>query len=113
MTAINNSCQFHGRDDEDAPAHINVQLANTPLTSNVYVGTSLVDMYATCGSVNDARLSFIRIVNPHVAAYTVVRSTNLYTTNVYIHPRPILTRYVQLSSTSHVHLIKHFTPSSS
>ncbi|KAJ0589389.1 putative retrotransposon gag domain-containing protein [Helianthus annuus] len=23
MTAINNSCQFHGRDDEDAPAHIN------------------------------------------------------------------------------------------
>ncbi|XP_022031179.1 uncharacterized protein LOC110932126 [Helianthus annuus] len=23
MTAITNSCQFHGRDDEDAPAHIN------------------------------------------------------------------------------------------
>ena len=22
MTAINNTCQFHGRDDEDAPAHI-------------------------------------------------------------------------------------------
>ncbi|KAJ0537766.1 putative tetratricopeptide-like helical domain superfamily [Helianthus annuus] len=63
---------------------LHVQLTKTPLTSNVYVGTSLVDMYATCGSVNDARLSFIRIVNPNVAAYTVVRSTNLYTTNVFI-----------------------------
>ena len=31
MTAINNSCQFHGRDDEDAPAHINrlTRLCNT------------------------------------------------------------------------------------
>ncbi|XP_022004199.1 uncharacterized protein LOC110901708 [Helianthus annuus] len=31
MTAITNSCQFHGRDDEDAPAHINriTRLCNT------------------------------------------------------------------------------------
>ncbi|KAF5772269.1 putative tetratricopeptide-like helical domain superfamily [Helianthus annuus] len=51
---------------------LHAQLAKTPLTWNVYVGTSLVDMYSKCGSVNDARLSFISIVNPNVAAYTAL-----------------------------------------
>ncbi|KAL8217867.1 hypothetical protein R6Q57_021240 [Mikania cordata] len=51
---------------------LHAQLAKTPLTSNVYVGTSLVDMYSKCGSVTDAQLSFISIVNPNVAAYTAL-----------------------------------------
>ncbi|KAK1415208.1 hypothetical protein QVD17_30981 [Tagetes erecta] len=51
---------------------LHAQLVKTPLTSNVYVGTSLVDMYSKCGSVIDARLSFISIVNPNVAAYTAL-----------------------------------------
>ncbi|KAF9587272.1 hypothetical protein IFM89_039519 [Coptis chinensis] len=38
--------------------------------SNVYVGTSLVDMYAKCGSISDAKTSFVNISSPNVAAWT-------------------------------------------
>ncbi|KAI3504006.1 hypothetical protein L1887_32550 [Cichorium endivia] len=51
---------------------LHAQLAKTPLASNVYVGTSLVDMYSKCGSINDARSSFLSIVNPNVAAWTAL-----------------------------------------
>lgn len=51
---------------------LHAQLAKTPLMSNVYVGTSLVDMYSKCGSLVDAQSSFISIVNPNVAAYTAL-----------------------------------------
>ncbi|KAI7734643.1 hypothetical protein M8C21_026331, partial [Ambrosia artemisiifolia] len=51
---------------------LHAHLAKTPLISDVYVGTSLVDMYSKCGSVTDARLSFISIANPNVAAYTAL-----------------------------------------
>ena len=42
MTAITNSCQFHGRDDEDAPAHINRL-------------TRICSTFQLEGAVNDAR----------------------------------------------------------
>ncbi|KAI3731357.1 hypothetical protein L1987_62545 [Smallanthus sonchifolius] len=51
---------------------LHAQLVKTPLTSSFYVGTSLVDLYFKCGSVIDAELSFISIVNPNVAAYTAM-----------------------------------------
>ncbi|OVA11449.1 Pentatricopeptide repeat [Macleaya cordata] len=45
-------------------------LIKTPFESNVYVGTSLVDMYAKCGNITDARRSFTDISSPNVAAWT-------------------------------------------
>ncbi|KAL5718959.1 hypothetical protein ACHQM5_011807 [Ranunculus cassubicifolius] len=38
--------------------------------SNVYVGTSLVDMYSKCGNITDAKTSFLEISSPNVAAWT-------------------------------------------
>ncbi|XP_076932722.1 pentatricopeptide repeat-containing protein At2g22070-like [Bidens hawaiensis] len=51
---------------------LHAQVTKTPLTCNVYVGTSLVDMYSKCGRVSDAKLCFISILNPNVAAHTAL-----------------------------------------
>ncbi|KAF8379673.1 hypothetical protein HHK36_029117 [Tetracentron sinense] len=51
---------------------LHAHLIRTPFESNVYVGTSLVDMYAKCGSITDARSSFISISSPNVAAWTAL-----------------------------------------
>lgn len=51
---------------------LHAQLIKTPFASNVYVGTSLVDMYSKCGSIADARRSFICIASPNVAAWTAL-----------------------------------------
>ncbi|PON96869.1 Tetratricopeptide-like helical domain containing protein [Trema orientale] len=48
------------------------QLIKTPFESNVYVGTSLIDMYSKCGSIKDAQKSFICISSPNVAAWTAL-----------------------------------------
>ncbi|EYU19624.1 hypothetical protein MIMGU_mgv1a024903mg, partial [Erythranthe guttata] len=45
-------------------------VAKTPFSSDVYVGTSLIDMYSKCGSISDARASFSSISSPNVAAWT-------------------------------------------
>ncbi|PON50104.1 Tetratricopeptide-like helical domain containing protein [Parasponia andersonii] len=47
-------------------------LIKTPFESNVYVGTSLIDMYSKCGSIKDAQKSFICISSPNVAAWTAL-----------------------------------------
>lgn len=47
-------------------------LIKTPFESNVYVGTSLIDMYSKCGSITDAEASFICIGSPNVAAWTAL-----------------------------------------
>ncbi|KAF3432867.1 hypothetical protein FNV43_RR23969 [Rhamnella rubrinervis] len=51
---------------------LHAQLIKTPFESNVYVGTSLIDMYSKCGSIKDARTSFICISSPNVAAWTAL-----------------------------------------
>lgn len=51
---------------------IHAQLTRTPFQSNVYVGTSLVDMYAKCGSISDAQTAFDGISLPNVAAWTAL-----------------------------------------
>lgn len=51
---------------------IHAQLSKTPFESNVYVGTSLVDMYAKCGNIADAKASFLAIPSPNVASWTAL-----------------------------------------
>ncbi|KAF5731231.1 hypothetical protein HS088_TW19G00837 [Tripterygium wilfordii] len=53
-------------------------LAKTPFVSNVYVGTSLVDMYAKCGNLADAQSSFASISAPNVAAWTAFISRHAH-----------------------------------
>ncbi|KAE8726711.1 bidirectional sugar transporter SWEET3-like [Hibiscus syriacus] len=43
-----------------------------PFQSNVYVGTSLMDMYSKCGSIVDAHKSFSSISSLNVAAWTAI-----------------------------------------
>ncbi|XP_058100330.1 putative pentatricopeptide repeat-containing protein At5g59200, chloroplastic [Magnolia sinica] len=51
---------------------LHAHVTKTPFESNVYVGTSLVDMYAKCGSISDAQTSFSNISSPNVAAWTAL-----------------------------------------
>ncbi|KAG9448337.1 hypothetical protein H6P81_014465 [Aristolochia fimbriata] len=51
---------------------LHVHVLKTPFASNMYVGTSLVDMYSKCGSVYDAQTAFCNIVYPNVAAWTAL-----------------------------------------
>ncbi|KAJ0986198.1 hypothetical protein J5N97_004554 [Dioscorea zingiberensis] len=51
---------------------LHAHLSKTPFESNTYVGTSLIDMYAKCGSITDARISFKCIVSPNVASWTAL-----------------------------------------
>lgn len=51
---------------------LHTHLLKTPYKSNIYVGTSLVDMYSKCGSLNDAQKSFSSISSPNVAAWTAL-----------------------------------------
>ncbi|XP_071732617.1 pentatricopeptide repeat-containing protein At2g22070-like [Rutidosis leptorrhynchoides] len=57
---------------------LHAQSAKTPLAHNVYVGTALVDMYSKCGNIIDAKLSFIDILNPNVAAWTALINGNAH-----------------------------------
>ncbi|XP_022735366.1 pentatricopeptide repeat-containing protein At2g13600-like [Durio zibethinus] len=60
------SCQRSLQQGQLLHAH----LIKTPFESNVYVGTSLIDMYSKCGSITDAYKSFSSISSPNVAAWT-------------------------------------------
>ncbi|PKU75275.1 putative pentatricopeptide repeat-containing protein At5g59200, chloroplastic [Dendrobium catenatum] len=51
---------------------LHAQLCKSPFGSNVYCGTSLVDMYAKCGNIVDAKVSFLEIVSPNVASWTAL-----------------------------------------
>ncbi|XP_031257078.1 pentatricopeptide repeat-containing protein At2g13600-like [Pistacia vera] len=51
---------------------LHAHLVKTPFDSNVYVGTSLIDMYSKCGSLTEARASFSSISAPNVAAWTAL-----------------------------------------
>ncbi|KAM0938460.1 putative tetratricopeptide-like helical domain superfamily [Dioscorea sansibarensis] len=51
---------------------LHTHLSKTPFESNTYVGTSLVDMYAKCGSIKDARTSFNNIDSPNIASWTAL-----------------------------------------
>lgn len=51
---------------------LHADLIKTPFVSNVYVGTSLVDMYSKSGSIKDAEKSFSSINSPNVAAWTAL-----------------------------------------
>ncbi|KAL5811374.1 hypothetical protein ACOSQ4_027942 [Xanthoceras sorbifolium] len=49
---------------------LHAHLIKTPFESNVYVGTSLIDMYSKCGNITEAQASFSCISSPNVAAWT-------------------------------------------
>ncbi|XP_068666623.1 pentatricopeptide repeat-containing protein At2g13600-like, partial [Aristolochia californica] len=51
---------------------LHAHVVKTPFESNVYVGTSLIDMYSKCGSISDAQTVFLKIVYPNVAAWTAL-----------------------------------------
>ncbi|KAF8015988.1 hypothetical protein BT93_H1516 [Corymbia citriodora subsp. variegata] len=51
---------------------LQAQLLKASFESNVYVGTSLIDMYSRCGCIDDARVSFASISSPNVAAWTAL-----------------------------------------
>ncbi|PKA66682.1 Pentatricopeptide repeat-containing protein [Apostasia shenzhenica] len=51
---------------------LHAHLCKSPFEFNVYVGTSLVDMYAKCGSISDAKSSFLHISSPNVASWTAL-----------------------------------------
>lgn len=51
---------------------LHANLIKTPFQSNVYVGTSLIDMYSKCGHLIEAQRSFISISLPNVAAWTAL-----------------------------------------
>ncbi|KAK6925953.1 Pentatricopeptide repeat [Dillenia turbinata] len=51
---------------------LHAHLIKTPFESNVFVGTSLVDMYSKCGNIADAQRSFDSISTPNVAAWTAL-----------------------------------------
>lgn len=53
---------------------IHAHLIKTPFHSDVYAGTSLVDMYAKCGSIFYAQQSFDCISLPNVATWTALIS---------------------------------------
>ncbi|ONK79747.1 uncharacterized protein A4U43_C01F9660 [Asparagus officinalis] len=65
---------------------IHAQLIKTPFASNVFVGTSLVDMYAKCGSIDDSKLAFrvgervaermLGMDSMHVSVYVIL--SNIY-----------------------------------
>ncbi|KAH8937689.1 hypothetical protein BDL97_16G041200 [Sphagnum fallax] len=52
--------------------HIHVQIMQSCCESDVYVGTSLVDMYAKCGSIEDAQRVFYRMPTRDVAAWSAM-----------------------------------------
>ncbi|XP_015571110.2 pentatricopeptide repeat-containing protein At2g13600 isoform X1 [Ricinus communis] len=64
------ACSYIGSLQQGKMLHAN--LIKTPFASNVYVGTSLVDMYSKCGSIFDAKNSFSSISAPNVAAWTAL-----------------------------------------
>ncbi|XP_008791433.3 pentatricopeptide repeat-containing protein At2g13600-like [Phoenix dactylifera] len=51
---------------------LHAHLCQTPFDSNAYVGTSLVDMYAKCGNIADARTAFSLILSPNVASWSAL-----------------------------------------
>ncbi|PIN08776.1 hypothetical protein CDL12_18650 [Handroanthus impetiginosus] len=51
---------------------LHAQLAKTPFSFNVYVGTALIDMYSKCGSIADSMAAFSCISSPNVAAWTAL-----------------------------------------
>nr|DAD27639.1 TPA_asm: hypothetical protein HUJ06_029107 [Nelumbo nucifera] len=51
---------------------LHAHVIKTPFVSNVYVGTSLVDMYAKCGNISGSQTSFHNISSPNVAAWTAL-----------------------------------------
>ncbi|KAJ4950555.1 hypothetical protein NE237_027387 [Protea cynaroides] len=53
---------------------LHAQVIKTPFVSNIYVGTSLLDMYAKCGSMTDARNAFLNISSPNVTSWTALIS---------------------------------------
>ncbi|XBI45684.1 hypothetical protein VPH35_110125 [Triticum aestivum] len=48
---------------------IHAQVAKDGYDQNVYVGSALIDMYAKCGNMDDARLSFDSMVTKNIVAW--------------------------------------------
>ncbi|KAL5568318.1 hypothetical protein UlMin_024893 [Ulmus minor] len=70
FSALFHACSCLGSLQQGQSLH--AHLIKTPFQSNVYVGTSLIEMYSKCGSIYEAQKSFICIVSPNVAAWTAL-----------------------------------------
>ena len=70
FSALFHACSSLGSLQQGQLLH--AHLIKTPFESNVYVGTSLVDMYSKCGSIMEARTSFDSISSPNVPAWTAL-----------------------------------------
>ncbi|KAL3640962.1 hypothetical protein CASFOL_015930 [Castilleja foliolosa] len=51
---------------------LHAHLSKSPSNKNVYVGTSLIDMYSKCGCISDANTAFKYMNAPNVAAWTAL-----------------------------------------
>ncbi|XP_057950414.1 putative pentatricopeptide repeat-containing protein At3g25970 isoform X2 [Malania oleifera] len=70
FSALFHACSCLGSLKQGQSLHSH--LIKTPFESNVYVGTSLIDMYSKCGSIIGAQKSFFSISSPNVAAWTAL-----------------------------------------
>lgn len=70
FSVLFHSCSYLGSLQQGQLLH--AHLIKTSFESNVYVGTSLIDMYSKCGSLLEAQASFNIISSPNVAAWTAV-----------------------------------------
>jgi pentatricopeptide repeat protein len=52
--------------------HVHEQIIQTGCNSDVFVSNSLIDMYAKCGSLEDAWRVFIEMASPDVVSWNVM-----------------------------------------
>ena len=76
FSALFHACSCLGSLQQGQLLH--AHLIKTPFESNVYVGTSLIDMYSKCGSIMEAQTSFVSIFSPNVAAWTALINGHAY-----------------------------------
>ncbi|KAJ7556511.1 hypothetical protein O6H91_05G086400 [Diphasiastrum complanatum] len=53
---------------------VHAEIIDAGLESNVFIGTALIDMYAKCGSLVDARQVFERSLQEHVVSWNAIIS---------------------------------------
>ncbi|KAJ8752818.1 hypothetical protein K2173_008553 [Erythroxylum novogranatense] len=70
FSVLFHACSSLGSLQQGQMLHSN--LIKTPFESDVYVVTSLVDMYSKCGNIIDAQKSFSSISTANVAAWTAL-----------------------------------------
>jgi pentatricopeptide repeat protein len=70
FVGVLNACSSIGALEQGR--HIHTQIIKSGCESNVYVGSSLVDMYAKCGSIDDALRLFNRMPTRNVVSWSAM-----------------------------------------